>query len=283
MKKNMATKKKKSMKKLMPAAVVFAVLISLLISSLIPQPIELYARGAIVMDAATGRVLFEKNMNERLTPSSMTKLMAVLLVFENIAAGNLSLDEKVVVSTRAVSTIASRAGIREGEAQTVETLIISAMLPSGSEAVIALGEHMFGSEEAFVEEMNQKARALSLENTSFQNSVGLTHSDNFSSAYDMAVLTRYFITNFPEILYYASLTSHTLIHEDGSETLMRNTNDMLNIEGVTGLKTGSAPNSGFSLALTYERNGRSLIIVVFSSPVAQLRRLDILTLLERFG
>lgn len=283
----MATKKtkakKKSIKKLIFAFAALAVIICLVIWAFWQPPIEVYARGAVVMDANSGRILFEKNMHTQITPSSMTKMMALAVVFENIELGNLSLDEEVIISTRAVSTIASRAGLRAGESLTVETLIICALLPSGSDAVIALGEHLFGSEEAFVEEMNRKAESLSLENTNFQNSVGLEHYDNFSSAFDMAVLSQYLITNYPQILNYAALTTWTLVHEDGSETFMRNTNDMLNIEGVTGLKTGSGPESGFNLALTYSHNGRDLIIVVISSPVVQLRRLDILTLLERFG
>lgn len=275
--------KKKNIKKIVFMLAGLAIIICLIVWHVKPTPIEIYARGAIVMDANSGRILFEKNMHTQMVPSSMTKMMALAVVFENIALGNLLLDDEVVISTRAISTIASRAGLIEGESLTVEALIICALLPSGSDAVIALGEHLFGSEEAFVEEMNRKAMELYLENTMFQNSVGLEHRYNFSSAYDMAVLSRYLITNYPEILYYSSLRTWTLVHENGSETFMRNTNDMLNIEGVTGLKTGSGPESGFNLALTYSHNGRDLIIVVISSPVVQLRRLDILTLLERFG
>ena len=124
----MAKNKISKNRKIISLIVLFGILVSLLIWSIIPPPIELFARSAIVMDADSGRIIFEKNMHSRLTPSSMTKLMALLLVFENIENGNLSLDEMVVASRMAVSTIASRAGIREGEAHTVETLIILALL-----------------------------------------------------------------------------------------------------------------------------------------------------------
>lgn len=260
----------------------FIVLILCIILFLKSREIKLHSKSAIVMDINSGKIMLNKNMNERLKPASMTKLMAMLLIFEKIEEGVISYDEKIIVSDNAVKTIASKAGLKAGEHLSIDTLLKSVFIPSGSDAVIALGEHVFGSEINFVDAMNKKALELSLTNTQFKNCMGLDQEGHFSSAHDMAIIARELVIKFPIVYQYTSLSSDILIHEDGSETYMKNTNDMLRFDGVDGLKTGSSPASGYGLTFTYNKNSKHLIFVVMSSVDIQLRRIDCETLLSAF-
>jgi D-alanyl-D-alanine carboxypeptidase (penicillin-binding protein 5/6) len=244
--------------------------------------LRLYAKGAVVMSLDDGKILYAHNPDERLIPASMTKIMAMLLIFEQLESGRLTYDEKVRVSERAAGTFASKAGLKAGESLSVDDLLKCVFLPSGSDAVLALAEHVYGSEEAFVEAMNAKARELGLTNTQFQNSVGLEQYGHYASPRDMAVIAAELVTTYPEVYAYSSLVTATVRHEDGTELYLKNTNDMLKYDGVDGLKTGSSPRGGYNLAMTYNKGGKHLLFVVMGEETPYFRKEDCKKLLEAF-
>ena len=246
------------------------------------EPVEIFAMSAVVVNANNGRVLYEKSAHMPLLPSSITKLAALLPVFEAIEDGRLEFDTEITVSARAAGVHASRAGFLAGDVVTAYGLIMAAMLPSGSEAVMALGEYLFGSEEGFVEAMNEAAERLGMTNTHFTNSVGLDHEEHFMSAYDIAILARHFISYHPRIFEFTSREFYVYQRPNGVLIRMRNTNDMLRFDGVNGLKTGSGPMSGSSLVFTHERGRTMQVYVVLSSPQGSMRRHDTELLLRRF-
>lgn len=246
------------------------------------KDITLYARGAIVVDLKKDDIVFDKNMHDRLSPASMTKLMSMLLVFEHIRDGKLAYDQRIVVSERATGTLASKAGIRAGEKLTVDDLLKCVFLPSGSDAVLAFAEHLYGDEESFVAAMNRKAAELGLQNTHFINSIGLEGRDQYSSPYDIAQIAKALVTQFPEVYRYTSLATSSVFYEDGTELKIKNTNDMLDHEGVNGLKTGSSPKGGYSLAMTYNQDGKQLLFVVMGNDMPYFRREDNKLLLQEF-
>ena len=246
------------------------------------EPITLFAESGLVMSATTGDILFEKNMDNPLFPASTTKLMAILLVMKELDKGTITTQTRVIISENAAGVPASRAGFFAGDTVSVYHLIMAAMLPSGSEATMALGEHIFGTEEDFVAAMNEKARHLNMDNTHFTNSVGLDHHDHQTTAYDMALLAKYFIHYYSDIFHFSSHISYVYNGGGGNTILMRNTNDMLHIPGVNGLKTGSSPRAGSGLVFTYETGADTLIFVVMGAPDGALRRFDSQLLLERF-
>ena len=246
------------------------------------EPPVLFARGVVVASAQTGQVLYTHNAHLPVYPASTTKLVAVLLILDEITEGRLTLCEMVPVSYRAANVRASRAGFEEGDMVSVHHLIMAAMLPSGSEATMALGEHVFGSEEDFVSAMNRRVVQLDLADTFFANSVGLDDPLHKTTAYDMARLASYIVTRHPLIFEYSSMANY-MLDMGQREINMRNTNDMLNISGVTGLKTGSSPLAGASLVFTYNsRRHGDLVFAVMSSPNLAMRRHDSEVLLEMF-
>ncbi|MCL2415726.1 MAG: D-alanyl-D-alanine carboxypeptidase [Defluviitaleaceae bacterium] len=275
-------------------AAVFLIIATTLYLTLIrqnEQPIILFSRSAVVMSVRTGEILFEKDMNLPMPPASTAKLMGILLVLEEIHQSRLTLDEIVIISEEAANIRASRAGFVVGDAVSVDNLIMGVMLPSGSEAVMALGEHIFGNEAAFVHAMNERAAELGMIDTYFTNSVGLHNPENLSTAYDLAILARYLLQNHPEIINYSSRPGYTFEASETEKTEqnimhMRNTNDLLmRIPGITGLKTGSGQWVGFNLVGSYSdgRNGRrDFIFVLIGAAESALRRIDSELLIERF-
>ena len=239
----------------------------------------MFARSVVVMRG--GQVVFRYNEHVPVHPASTTKLMAVLLILDEIDRGRVALCDMVPISYRAANVQASRAGFVYGDAVPVHHLIMAAMLPSGSEAVMALGEFAFGSEEEFVQAMNRRARLLGLADTYFTNSVGLDDALHKTTAYDTARLALYMAENHPVIFGYSGIANYRM-EVGGREINMRNTNDMLNIAGVTGLKTGSSPVAGASLVFTYTGRRGDLIFTVMSSPNLAMRRHDSEALLEMF-
>ena len=239
----------------------------------------MYAKSAVVIDDS-GSVLFQKEPHSRLSPGSMTKLLSLLLVFESIRDNTLTLDERVSISQNAANTNASKAGLILGEYMTVHDLILCVLLPSGSDAVIALAERISGSQEAFVERMNERVKELDLNDTHYSNCVGVEDENLFSSAYDMSIIALELVSQFPEVLTFSQHKSAIVYHEDGTPLILENTNDMLGIHGVNGLKTGSTPQSGYSLTMTYPKNGKIRICVIMNSPTLYCRRQDCMSLLE---
>ena len=244
--------------------------------------IVLNAKSAVVMSLDKNKVMFNKNMDKRLIPGSLTKLMSMLIVFEKINAGHISFDQKIYISQKATATVGSKAGLYTGEHISVDDLIKCVFLPSGSDAVIAFAEHLYGTQEAFVGEMNEKVKQLNLKNTHFANCIGLEDPEHYSSAHDIAIIADELTSRYPKAYEYTSLRRVTIKHEEGSEFMLMNSNDMLDTEGINGLKTGSTPNGGYSLAMTSNKSGKHLIFVVIGNDSQYFRKKDCKNLLSAF-
>lgn len=249
----------------------------------IKKNIDLYAKSAIVMNLDNKKVLFDKEKDLKLSPGSMTKMISIYIVLEKIESGEIKKTDMVTISRYATSTFGSKVGLRTGEKISVDNLIKCVLLPSGSDAVIALAEYVCGTEETFVGIMNEKAKEMGLVNTHFSNCVGLESSDHYSTAYDMALLAYELTTKYPYIYDYTDLEKEIIYHEDGTEMKIYNTNDMLDEDGINGLKTGSTPQSGYSLTMTYNKGKEHIVYVVMNSPSEYFRKRDCLNLLKEFS
>ncbi len=228
------------------------------------------AQSAILMDAATGTVLYEKNADEPLPPASVTKVMTLLLIMEAVDSGTLKLDDMISTSENAASMGGSQIFLKVGEEMTAEDMIKSVIIASANDAAVALAEHIAGSEEAFVEKMNARAAELGLKNTHFENTNGLddTTTNHKTSARDIAIMSRELIKH-KKILEYSSIWMDTV--RDGAFGLT-NTNRLIRFyKGATGLKTGSTSRAKFCISATAERDGMHLIAVIMASPTRDVR------------
>ena len=170
------------------------------------EPVDISAVSAVLMEATTGTVIFEKNMEQPLSPASITKIMTLILIFEELENGSIKLTDEVTTTAFAKSMGGSQVFLEEGEVQTVETLIKCIVIASGNDASVAMAEHIAGSETAFVEKMNLKAEELGMKNTHFEDCCGLTDSaSHVSSAEDVALMSRELITKYPEIYNYSTI------------------------------------------------------------------------------
>ena len=238
------------------------------------------AKSAILMDYSGGEVLYEKNINEKLAPASMTKVMSMLLIMEAIDNGNLSLDDDVTISKEAADMGGSQVYLEEGEVYKVHELLKGIAIASGNDAVVAMAEKVAGSVSSFVDLMNEKARSLGLENTNFVNPHGLDVDNHYTTAYDMALIAK-------ELLHHEKILEYTSIYEDylkrnnGSETWMVNTNKLVRFyNGVDGLKTGFTENAKYCLTATALRNDLRLISVVMGEESSTSRSEDTVRLLN---
>lgn len=241
--------------------------------------------SVVLMEASTGQVILQTDARERRSPASITKIMTLFLIFDEIKAGRLHLDDKVMTSAYAKSMGGSQVFLEEGEMQTVETLIKCIVIASGNDASVALAEHISGSEEAFVSRMNQKAEELGLKDTHFIDCCGLTDSDeHYSSALDVALMSRALIINHPEIFRYSKIWMEDMTHETakGSTTFtLSSTNKLLKqYEYATGLKTGSTSKAKYCFAGTACKNNIDLIAVIMACPDPKARFWEAKKLLE---
>ena len=226
--------------------------------------LEINAKSAVLMDAETGIVLYTKNASEALPPASVTKIMTLLLVAEAIEKESISLVDRVLVSANAASMGGSQIFIKEGEEFTVEELLKSTVIASANDAAVALAETVAGSESAFVNLMNERAKELGMTNTTFENATGLddTATNHVTSAYDIALMSR-------ELLKYKTVTDYSNIWQDNirnGEFILTNTNRLVRYyDGCTGLKTGSTDKAGFCVSATAKRDGMHLIAVVMGA------------------
>ena len=230
----------------------------------------LACRSAILMDAATGQVLFEQNPDEALPPASVTKVMTLLLVMEAIDSGKLSLSDMVSVSAHAASMGGSQVYLKEGETMSVEEMLKCVIIASANDCAVALAEHVAGSEEAFVGAMNARAAALGMQNTHFENTNGLddTASNHVTSARDIAIMSRELIAH-EKILQYSGIWMDTI--RNGAFGLT-NTNRLVRFyRGCTGLKTGSTARAKFCISATAARDGLTLICVVMAADTRDAR------------
>jgi D-alanyl-D-alanine carboxypeptidase (penicillin-binding protein 5/6) len=224
--------------------------------------------AAVLMEKETGTVLFEQSPHDKLEPASVTKVMTILLVMEALDAGRLKRTDLVTVSARAASMGGSQVYLKEGEQMTADDMLKAVCVASGNDASVALAEHLAGSEEAFVQKMNQRAAVLGMTDTSFFNCTGLPAAGHLTSAYDIALMSRELL-NHPSVRTYTTIWIDSL--RDGAFQLA-NTNKLIRFyEGATGLKTGSTDSALYCLSATAEREGMELIAVVLKSPSSDKR------------
>lgn len=233
----------------------------------------------VLMEPETGTVILEKDKDVPRSPASVTKVMTLLLIFEEIEKGNLKLDDTVITSAHAKSMGGSQVFLEEGETQTVETMIKCIVIASGNDASVAMAEHIAGNEPEFVNAMNKKAQALGMKNTHFVDCCGLTDSDDhYTTAYDIALMSRELIRKYPEILNYSSVWMDTITHNtrQGSKAFgLSNTNRLIRTyEGCVGLKTGSTSKAKFCVSAVAKRKGITLIAVVMAAPDSRTRVKD---------
>lgn len=243
------------------------------------------APSGLLMEPETGTVIYEKDADTKRSPASITKIMTLILIFDALEKGSLKLEDTVTTSGHAKSMGGSQVFLEEGETQSVETMIKCIVVASGNDASVAMAEHLGGSEEEFVRMMNERARGLGMENTNFEDCCGLTDSQNhYSTARDVAIMSRELITKYPEVLEYSSIWMEDITHvtRQGSSTFtLTNTNKLLrSYEGCVGLKTGSTSLAKFCLSAVAERDGISLISVVMAAPDYKVRLKDAAAMLN---
>jgi serine-type D-Ala-D-Ala carboxypeptidase (penicillin-binding protein 5/6) len=236
--------------------------------------------SAILIERDTGTIMYEKNSRQKLPPASMTKVMTMLLIMEAVDEGRLSMDEKVRASEYAASMGGSQIFLEPGEEMTTRELLKGIAIGSGNDASVAMAERIGGSEEAFVEMMNNKAKELGLKDTKFQNTTGLPADDHYSTAYDMAVMAK-------ELLKYEGITEFTgqyeayLRENTDNKFWLVNTNKLVRFyPGVDGLKTGFTREAMYCLTATAEKDGMRVIAVVFGAPTSKARNAQVTKLLD---
>ena len=245
---------------------------------------DIQAESAILMEASTGEIIYEKNPDVILAPASITKIMTLLLIFDAIDEKQIALSDTVTVSEYAASMGGSQVFLEAGETQTVETLIKCIAIASANDACVAMAEYICSSEDAFVEKMNKKAKELKMNNTNFINCCGLDTDEHVTTARDVAIMSRELIIKHPEIHDYSSIWMDSFTHvtrKGESEFTLSNTNKLIKqYEWATGLKTGSTDEAKFCLSATANKNDIELISVVMASPSGKTRISDSISLLN---
>ena len=233
-----------------------------------PQ-LQLPCRAACLIDQQTGTLLYEKNADQQMPIASITKVMTLLLTFEAIHDGRLTLDTPVPVSEHAYHMGGSQIWLEPGEQFTLDEMIKAICVSSANDAAVAVAELVGGSEPAFVEKMNARAAELGMENTTFHNACGLDTEGHLSTAHDVAIMSREILNTCPEVLHYTGIWTDTL---RGGATQLVNTNKLLRrYSGITGLKTGTTSGAGVCISASATRDGLSLIAVVLGSPSSSER------------
>lgn len=244
----------------------------------------LTSKSALLMEEDTGTILYEQNSHEALPPASVTKVMTLLLIYEGERDGKFDWTDTVQVSEHAASMGGSQVFLEEGETQTAADMTKSIAIASANDAAVAMAEFLAGSEEAFVQKMNERAKELGMEDTNFVNACGLDTEGHVSSAYDIALMSRELMENFPEIKEYTTTWQDCIVHKTrrGEETFgLTNTNKLIQwYDGATGLKTGSTGNALYCLSGTAERDGMGLIAVVMAAPDYKVRFREVMQLLD---
>lgn len=246
--------------------------------------LDISAKSAVVMEQGSKEILFAKDKDKELAPASVTKVMSLLLIFEDLKQGKIKLTDTVTVSEHAASMGGSQVFLETGEKQQVKTLIKCVVISSANDAVVALAEHVCGSEKAFVDRMNKKAKELGMKHTTFQNACGLDTKGHVTSAYDIALMTRELAQRYPEVFEYTKIWMDTIIHKTKKgekEFGLSNTNKLIRqYNGCTGMKTGSTGKAGFCLSATATRNKIRMIAVVMGCESSKTRIKDASMLLD---
>ena len=263
------------MKRFLPLVLIFALLLCVPVRA---DELTLDAPSALLMEKQTGTVLFAKDEHTPREPASVTKVMTLLLAMEAIDSGALSYDDTVTGSAHAASMGGSQIWLKEGEQMRVEELIKAVCVVSGNDAAVALGEHLAGSEEAFVARMNERAKELGMNDTHFVNCTGLPADGHVTSAYDIALMSRELIWHHPDIRRFTTIWMDSL--RDGQSMLV-NTNKLIRFyPGATGLKTGSTSSAKYCISATAEKDGMELIAVVLGGSTSDKRFSDAKVLLN---
>lgn len=277
-------------------------LVILLVLSLLAAPINIHSQtetntasdavnitstAAVLIEGSTGEIIYEKDKDKELIPASITKIMTLILVFEAIDSGKIKLEDNITVSEYAASMGGSQVFLEPGETQTVNDMIKCISIASANDASVAMAEKIAGSEQEFVKRMNEKAASLGMVHTQFKNCTGLDdniESGHFSSAYDVALMSRELITKHPQISNYSTVWMDTITHttkKGSSEFGLTNTNKLVRFyKGITGLKTGSTSKAKYCLSASAKRNDMDLIAVVMAAPDYKVRFSEASSLLD---
>lgn len=246
--------------------------------------VEVSAPSAILMEASTGQVIFEKDADTQRPPASVTKVMTLLLIFDALDAGRIALEDEVQTSEYAASMGGSQVFLEAGEIQTVDTMIKCIAVASANDACVAMAEYVCGSEEEFVRQMNERAAGLGMEHTSFANCNGLDAEGHLTTARDIGLMSRELITKYPQIYDYSSIWMDTITHnteKGSSEFELANTNKLIRqYQYATGLKTGSTNDAKFCVSATAEKNQMEMIAVIMGAENSKERFQDAMALLN---
>ena len=266
------------MKKLMGVLLAALCVLTLLPRTAGAVELPLTSRAALLMEKTTGEILFAQNEHEALEPASVTKIMTLLLTMDAIDSGAMAYDDVVTVSANAAGMGGSQVFLAEGERITVEELLKSVCVSSGNDAAVALAEKVSGVTELFVEQMNNRAKGLGMDDTHFINCTGLTAKGHVTSAYDIALMSRELLTKHPDIRRFTTIWTDTI--RDGTFGLA-NTNKLIRFyDGATGLKTGYTTSAGYCISATAEREGMEFIAVIMKGETADKRNTDAKALLN---
>lgn len=262
---------------------------SLFTTAEVPAPaateeVNVSAPSVVLMEASTGQVIYEKDSHTALHPASITKIMTLILIFDALEKGTISLEDTVTVSDYAASMGGSQVFLEPGETQTVDTMLKCISIASANDACVAMAEYICGSEQEFVNQMNQRAKELGMKDTTFVNCCGLDADGHMTSAYDVALMSRELITKYPQIHNYCTVWMDTITHvtaKGSSEFGLTNTNKLIKqYEYATGLKTGSTSLAKYCLSATAKRDDMELIAVVMAAPDYKVRFQDAVSLLN---
>lgn len=242
------------------------------------------APSVLLMEASTGKVLYEKDADTRRPPASVTKVMTILLIYDALSAEKIHKEDVVTTSEYAASMGGSQVFLEAGEEQTVDTLLKCIVVSSANDACVAMAEYISGTEEAFVQQMNERAKGLGMENTVFKNCNGLDTDGHVTTARDIALMSRELITKYPDVYEYTKIWMDTIVHKTkkGEEEFgLSNTNKLIRqYPYATGLKTGSTGEAKFCLSATAQKDGIDLIAVIMAAPDVKTRFADAQTLLN---
>lgn len=238
------------------------------------------AKSAVLMEASTGEILFEKNKDDRVSIASLTKMMSQILILEAVEKGNLKWDEKITTSANAAGYGGTQIYLEPGEVMTARELMKGISMASANDATVALAERIAGTEEKFVDMMNKKAKEFGLKNTNFVNPTGLDEVNHYSSAYDLAIIAKELMKH-EEIFEFSSLYEDYLRQNTPNKFWLVNTNKLVRLyEGCDGLKTGFTDAAGYTMAVTAKRGNERLIAIVLGEEVSKVRNKETAELLD---
>ena len=245
-------------------------------SELIPN-----GKSGILIEAKSGKIIYEKNKDERVSIASLTKMVGQLIILEDIKNNKIKWDDMVTVSHNASGMGGSQIYLEEGEKISVEDLMKGISVASGNDAIVAMAEYISGSEEKFVARMNEIAKKLGLKNTHFSNCTGLDEKNHYSSSEDMAIVARKLVVNYPEIIRFSSIYEDYLRKNTDRKFWLVNTNKLINFyDGADGLKTGHTDDAGYCLAATAKRNNLRFIGIVLGEKDSKVRNKEMVEMLD---